>query len=697
MSDISVVVLVDTRGPPRETILCKREHRIMYVDLRSWVMVQAAKVNDVVMETSATVRVPVPCTDLNPLNLLEEAMPRIGQLPDGVSVVYDAKSHAHAFQFMQGVADVQFPAAQIFQRCGYFPEEFSIFFILKHGRKYENEECIVNIRDIDRTSISISITNSNIIFIYDSQPVKFRNYVFRDNNWHTVGFSVTGNTVSMTTDCLNIRRKRLKRQFPSFLMVSNSTIHIASCRSRKSALKGMLKDLLLIPGADAATKACPPRVPRHIHHDNNLPMFPDFGGLDTPGPKWEDCTWMSVGNLAFDLYSQSLKVCINGIWKQISIRLAAQAKKKLDYLEAYQNIETMGPSIDVELFSIPGEGLFSVFANSGGNSETHHRKKSVSGLYQWADKKFRLYQKLTTDEAQSWCSFWIGNQFYLAVANYGLNPTHGTNSTIFRWHRRRKKFRVHQDILTWTARDFEYFQNDDDHFLVVANHAKGSTQEVDSIIYKWNKREKKFKEHQAIPTVGAYDWTYFTVDSYQFLAVAQAFNGLSTMIDSRIFLRQGDQFIQFQTMETNGATDWEFFKIGQEYFLVVANAYNYGPQNFKSINTYRTNSTIYKLNIQKKVFERFQSIATDSAIDWEHFTVGDNNYIIVSNAQNGDDEENNNSLIYRWQGMDKFVLVHKMAILPSADWEVFQDGDDMYMIYANPKGKISQVLKVKYA
>lgn len=86
-----------------------------------------------------------------------------------------------------------------------------------------------------------------------------------------------------------------------------------------------------------------------------------------------------------------------------------------------------------------------------------------------------------------------------------------------------------------------------------------------------------------------------------------------------------------------------------------------------------------------------------SAVDWEHFTVGDNNYIVVSNAQYAEDEENHNSLIYRWQGMDKFVLVHKMATLPSADWEVFQDGDDMYMIYANPKGKISQVLKMKYA
>ena len=63
-------------------------------------------------------------------------------------------------------------------------------------------------------------------------------------------------------------------------------------------------------------------------------------------------------------------------------------------------------------------------------------------------------------------------------------------------------------------------------------------------------------------------------------------------------------------VQTNGATDWEFFTMGKEAYLVVANAYNYGSQNYLDIDNYATNSTIYKLNTVKRVFEKYQSIPT---------------------------------------------------------------------------------------
>ena len=79
----------------------------------------------------------------------------------------------------------------------------------------------------------------------------------------------------------------------------------------------------------------------------------------------------------------------------------------------------------------------------------------------------------------------------------------------------------------------------------------GPSQTVDSVIYKWSKTERRFREHQIIPTVGAYDWTFFTVDSFRFLAVAQAFNGLTTLIDSKIFVLQNNEFIFFQALEVH--------------------------------------------------------------------------------------------------------------------------------------------------
>ena len=45
----------------------------------------------------------------------------------------------------------------------------------------------------------------------------------------------------------------------------------------------------------------------------------DTYGSESAGPEWEDCTWMDVGNVAYDLFAKSLKVCVNGIWKHVTI------------------------------------------------------------------------------------------------------------------------------------------------------------------------------------------------------------------------------------------------------------------------------------------------------------------------------------------------------------------------------------------
>jgi hypothetical protein len=77
----------------------------------------------------------------------------------------------------------------------------------------------------------------------------------------------------------------------------------------------------------------------------------------------------------------------------------------------------------------------------------------------------------------------------------------------------------------------------------------GPSQEVDSIVYKWNERTELFEKYQAIMTIGAYDWTYFSVEGYHFLALAQAFNGITTLFESRIYVFQKNGFYLFQTIE----------------------------------------------------------------------------------------------------------------------------------------------------
>ena len=52
-----------------------------------------------------------------------------------------------------------------------------------------------------------------------------------NDEWHTVVFSVTGNTVGMRTDCLKSRVKPLKRVFPAFLSTRGTHFYLANLGS----------------------------------------------------------------------------------------------------------------------------------------------------------------------------------------------------------------------------------------------------------------------------------------------------------------------------------------------------------------------------------------------------------------------------------------------------------------------------------
>lgn len=69
------------------------------------------------------------------------------------------------------------------------------------------------------------------------------------------------------------------------------------------------------------------------------------------------------------------------------------------------------------------------------------------------------------------------------------------------------------------------------------------------MIYKWNKSTKTFEVHQKLLTLGAYDWEFFTVGPYHFLVVANAFDGVTTSVDSVIYVWVDGTFHVFQTIK----------------------------------------------------------------------------------------------------------------------------------------------------
>ena len=72
----------------------------------------------------------------------------------------------------------------------------------------------------------------------------------------------------------------------------------------------------------------------------------------------------------------------------------------------FGKLTTKSKTHDVEIFRIPGEGLFLASANQG-------RDRSMdSTIYKWLDrrKSFVPYQNITTDAARDWEFFSIENE-----------------------------------------------------------------------------------------------------------------------------------------------------------------------------------------------------------------------------------------------------------------------------------------------
>lgn len=181
------------------------------------------------------------CAGILPADLLEESIPKYGFLPNGVSVLYDTNSHAHAYKFSRNNIDLQFPVSKVFKNCLYFPDEFSIFFVIKHEPLYDKKECILHIGQDNTTLVSIQLSRKYIVLTYNNRKVQYRNFALKDKKWHSVGFSVSASDITMTTDCVNKRRKRLKRKWPSNLPLKNATFQIASCAPARGVTLGLMQ------------------------------------------------------------------------------------------------------------------------------------------------------------------------------------------------------------------------------------------------------------------------------------------------------------------------------------------------------------------------------------------------------------------------------------------------------------------------
>ncbi|AWP13685.1 putative thrombospondin-type laminin G domain and EAR repeat-containing protein-like [Scophthalmus maximus] len=639
-----------------------------------------------------------PCTDLLPLDLLARALPRPGQAPP--TQVQMVQSRGSRGLRLAGAVTrgLSFPASQIFTNCDYFPAEFSLVATIKIPRlRQKRNEYIFSVVEERSDSLLLGLrVSENSLHFLSTPPggrgrLSFKDVGLDDNRWHTVVLAISGQYATLTVDCGLPLELQQVQSFPSALSTRGSRFFIGSRRRWRGRFSGLLRQLVLLPGSDATPRLCPTCDPSLAELSvppvlKSTPFQPDHQGpvypyeaearvtLGNPPP----CSMLEQGQLWFDAERKGLFICDRLTWRTL-----LQTEQRLDYVDDYQDLYTSSETFDVELFSIPSEGLFMAAANRD--------SLSGSGVYKWRNGSFQLFQNISTQEARAWKHFTVDDKIFLVVAN--SREAEPELSVIYRWNRRRRRFLRYQTLETHGALDWEAFQIHNHSFLVVANHrrARDSNHNIHSVIYRWNPDTKLFEVNQTLSTSGAYDWEFFTVGPYHFLAVANTFDGQSTTISSTVYVWLDGGFQTFQDILTVGATDWETFQIDGRFFLAVANSQKVSDGG---LSPYSINSTVYELSALTQTFIRFQDILTHSAVDWEFFTIGDEKFLVVANSYDGS-SYSLNSVVYRWQGYEGFVSVHSLPTFGCRDWEHFRTDEGSFLIYSSATTRLSKVFKLK--
>ncbi|XP_078134118.1 thrombospondin-type laminin G domain and EAR repeat-containing protein-like isoform X2 [Sander vitreus] len=689
------------------------------------------------------------CTDLLPLDLLSFVLERdTSKLVPGVHM--KQAGGVRGVHFLSPHTSMSFPSSQLLVNCNLFPKEFSIVLTLKvssiapkrneyifslmepkkvekkrveekekerdkgtilqsnkergvsgeeqHG---ERERRVKNNEERGRVILGLRLSRKRLHFLFRSHRGVVERWVFQgdrlaDNQWHTLVLVVGSHHVRLTVDCSSPLEIVPSRPFPSDLNIQGSRFHIGSRGRWKGLYSGLLRQLVLVPGLDATHHICPSSDPQLAV----LSVPPLLSDLPVMGREGDDhvtsyaeervsvglerpCSEPLQGQMWFNPLSKGLYLCDGTVWITV-----LEDHKRLDYLLEHQVLTTSSETHDVEVFQVPGLGLMAAMA---------HRSASGSAVYLWSHTGFQLYQNISTYEALAWRHFSIGKKIFLVVSNSGGGPdkrkkSETDYSVIYKWSKKRKRFVQFQTLQTHCARDWEAFNINRQTYLAVANHRQGDKNHtIDSVIYKWNRLTKSFEVHQMLLTSGAYDWEYFTVGPYHFLVVANAFDGVTTSVDSVIYVWVNGSFQVFQTIKTFCATDWEMFQIGSRVFLVVANGHRFHGNR---PSRYDINSTIYELDMIGQLFVRFQDIVTYSAVDWEFFSLGEEYFLVVANSFNGE-SYSLNSILYRWQGYEGFVPVHWLPTIGCSDWEFFSSKGESYLIYSSAKAPLSKVFKLK--
>jgi hypothetical protein len=297
---------------------------------------------------------------------------------------------------------------------------------------------------------------------------------------------------------------------------------------------------------------------------------------------------------------------------------------------------------------------------NGGNSDVD------AVVYGWREDEedFREIQRLPVHGGEDVEPFTIDGDHYLAVAcirsghgPYDMHP----NSTVYRWNHGR--YEVHQEIPTFAAKLWRHFSFEGRHFLVVAAGVapEFATGEPGSTVYEWS--GERFEPFQTLPSVWAYDWEFFELESCRYLGLSDHVTGM------QLFRWRDGRFEPFQSLGEAGARDMAFRRIAGSAYLACANLL--GP------------SQIYRWSGES--FAPCQSLDGAGGRRFKFVQIGDGLHLVRINFISGPREHPVTQLasqIYTWAG-DRFALSATFATSGGTDAAHIRHGAHDYLVVSN--------------
>ena len=267
--------------------------------------------------------------------------------------------------------------------------------------------------------------------------------------------------------------------------------------------------------------------------------------------------------------------------------------------------------------------------------------------------------------------FEIADQHYLAVANMYDGSSSRLNSVIYKWNISQEQFAVFQNIETFGAYSFDFFEITNEQFLAISNHYDGSSHSINSFIYKWN--SNKFEKIQDIATEGAFSSETFVISNETFIAFANHFSTQKRYsVQSAVFKWSGQQFVKLQSFQTYGALDVKSFSDNGSTFFAFA---NYRRGNERNIN-----SPIYKWNGSH--FVLIQSIPTRGAAALHPFMMCSQTFLGVASYCDDDIGYNTMSVVYR-VSQEQFIEYQEIPTQGAFGMTSFQYKGHTYLAVAN--------------